>query len=335
MIYRPCSVILAPLSGYTDLPFRMSARRFGCEYAFTEMIDAGSLVFGNDKTTRYLDRDDAEKWLGAQLVGSDPETLKKAVEILNSRQFELIDFNLGCPAPKVARKGEGAALAKRFDDALRAFDGIARTARIPVTAKIRILDISDPAPTIKLCEALVNSGARAITIHGRIQKAFYSGPVYFDIIKSVKESVSCQIIANGGIVDVETAREIRCKTTCDEIMLARGAMGNPWLFRELTTEDAYVAPTIEEFSDELEKHVLEMIDYYGEELALKVSRKMILQYMRGRGFPGELKSRVSQLSQRSDFMCFMDVVREGPSDRYWTWTKGNPNSPRLIRGVHN
>jgi tRNA-dihydrouridine synthase B len=330
-IYPENSLILAPLAGFTDLPFRHSARRYGCFYAFTEMIDAGSLVFGNVKTMRFLERGDDEPWLGLQLVGADCELLAKAVEIVNQYNFQVLDFNLGCPAPKVAKKGEGAALGRTPDKALKAFEALIKQSRIPVTAKIRILDEQDIAPTLALAKRLEEAGAAAITVHGRVMKAFYSGPVFFDVIKAVRSELSIQVIANGGVMDLTSYKEIKERTGCDCVMLARGVMGNPWLFKELAAPDEYQPPSEEELSDELERHVLEMVDFYGEELALKVSRKIILDYMKGRGFPRVLKSEVSYLKTCKDFELFMVKFREGITGRYKRWLKLNPDSRRRLK----
>ena len=329
-IYPENSIILAPLSGYTDLPYRHSARRFGCKYCFTEMIDAGSLAYGNAKTTRFMERGDDEEWLGVQLVGCDHDRISKAVNILNQHNFDVLDFNLGCPVPKVSKKGAGAALGQKIDEALKCFEIIEKLSRHPVTAKIRILDEQDPAPTLRLINGLNEAGAQAITIHGRVKNKFYAGPVYFDIISAAKEAVDIQIIANGGITNIETYAEIRKKTACDTVMLARGAMGNPWLFRELSDQENYIPPSAKDLCDELELHILEMIDYYGESLAMRISRKIILDYLKSRGFPGKLKAQVSFLHTGKDFSEFMKVVREGPSERYRQWLKIYPMADRRL-----
>jgi tRNA-dihydrouridine synthase B len=329
-IYPENSLILAPLSGYTDLPYRRSARRYGCKYCFTEMIDAGSLAYGNQKTSRLMDRGEDEEWLGVQLVGSDHRRIKRSVEILNEHDFDVLDFNLGCPVSKVAKKGAGAALGKNIDAALACFEIIQKTSRHPVTAKIRILDENNPEPTLRLVKGLESIGAQAVAVHGRIKEKFYSGPVFFDIISAAREAADIQIIANGGVTGASTYSEIRDETKCDVVMLARGAMGNPWIFRELTAPDSYVPPTPQELCDELELHVTEMIDYYGEELALRIARKVILDYLRGRGFQGRSKGEVSFVKTKVDFAKFMDIIREGPAERYRQWQKSFPMSDRRL-----
>jgi len=183
-IYPEDALVLAPLSGFTDIPYRRSARRHGCRFAFTEMVDAGALAHGAEKTLRMLDRAEDEPWLGAQIVGAVPAELAEAAKIVSDRDFDVVDFNLGCPAPKVAKKGEGAALAAKRDDALRAFEALARNSRHPVTAKIRILHPEDPSPSVELAKALADAGAAVVTVHGRIRSQFYSGAVAVRIVRA-------------------------------------------------------------------------------------------------------------------------------------------------------
>lgn len=329
-IYIPDSVILAPLSGYTDLAYRHSARRFGCRYCFTEMVDAGSLAYNNIKTARLLERGADEEWLGVQLVGSNPEYIRKAVEILNGHHFEVLDFNLGCPVPKVAKKGAGATLGKNITAALTCFELIKKYSRHRLSAKIRILDEQDPEPTLTLVKGLAAAGAEAVTVHGRVKGKLYSGPVFYDIIAVVREAVDIQVIANGGVTGAASYAELCGNTGCDVVMLARGAMGNPWLFRELSGPENYIPPTPDELADELERHIHEMIDYYGEAFAMRVGRKIILDYLKSRGFPGKLKGQVSFLHTTDDFGKFMEIVREGPSERYRRWQKKYPMADRRL-----
>jgi tRNA-dihydrouridine synthase B len=332
MIYSQNSIILAPLSGFTDIPYRNSAWRHGCKFAFTEMIDASSLAYGSKRTDIMLKRSPADKWLGVQLVGCHADRIAKAVDILNQHQFDLLDFNLGCPAPKVARKGAGAILGQNSDKAAQLMALIAKKSKFPVTAKIRIQAEEDPKPTILLVKKLIDAGAQAITIHGRIRKRFYAGNVHYQIIAAVRESCDIQIIGNGNVMNLLSYNEMHEKSGCDVVMVARGAMGNPWLFNELNAPATYIPPTVSELLTELQLHVLEMVDFYGEELAMKVSRKIILDYLKGRGFNGTLKSQVSFLKTVDNFNEFMKQVAETlPGERYWTWLKSFPNAERRLQ----
>jgi len=318
-IYPKNSVIMAPLAGYTDLPYRRLLRRHGCYYAFTEMIDTGSLIYSKKVTRNFMDRGDEEEWLGIQIVGAKIDEISKAIDIINQREFSVLDLNLGCPTPKVVRKGKGGGLGRNPDLAAEIIELMVKKSRFPVTAKMRIQDEKDPESTIYLAKKLEESGVEAITIHGRLLKAIYSGPCYADIIAAVRESVNVQVVANGGVVGRESYLELRKNSGCSEIMIARGAMGNPWIFEEILENRKPI--TTEELSDEMERHVLETVDYYGETLAMKLSRKYILDYLGGRGYTGKLKCNVSRISTVDEFKYFMEEVRKGPTARYKTWAK--------------
>ena len=323
MIYPENAVVQAPLAGHTDMPMRLASRRHGCRYAFTEMIDAGSLVFGNQKTLTLAHRSPDEEFLGIQLVGSDPDHLTKAVEIINGRDYDVLDFNLGCPAPKVERKCEGIAFAlRRPDEAVRAFERIVRASRIPVTVKTRIQDPVDPEPTVRFARRLEEAGAQALTLHGRVMKAFYSGSVAFDVIRAVREALKIPVIANGGIMEESSYREMREKTGCSRVMVARGSLGNPWIYSELGNPE-YQPPTVKEFADELERHIHDMTAFYGGELGFQIGRKCILEYLRGRGYHGSLRASASYISTEADFQRMMAEVRNGPASF--------PDSPRRLR----
>jgi tRNA-dihydrouridine synthase B len=314
-IYPENAVIMAPLAGYTDLPYRHSLRRHECFYAFTEMVDTGSLIYARGRTRNFLDRADDEEWLGTQLVGNKIDEIEKAVEIVNEFNFNVLDLNIGCPTPKVARKGKGAGLAKDPDHAAKIIDMMVKKSKFPITAKIRIQDINDPRPTIFLAKKLELAGAQAITIHGRLEKAIYSGPCYADIIKAVKGAVNVQIIANGGVTNYEKYCDLKKKSECNEIMVARGAMGNPWIFEEIKTGVKRIIST-DDLCNEMESHIFELANYYDEIIAMKLSRKIILDYLQGRGYPRELKCDVVEIKTLDEFKQFMKIVKKGPSERY-------------------
>jgi tRNA-dihydrouridine synthase B len=329
-LYPESAIILAPLAGYTDLPYRASARRHGCQFCFTEMIDAGSLAFGNWHNANYLKRGEDETWLGVQLVGSNPEWLIKSVEIINNHHFDVLDFNLGCPVPKVTKKGAGAALGKNIPEAERLFSMIAAKSRLPVSAKIRILSVDDPAPTVELVRRLENAGAVAVTIHGRVSEAFYSGSVHCGIIAAVKNNAKIQIIANGGVMGTNGYELLRRDSGCQAVMVARGAMGNPWIFRELSQLNQYRPPDINELCTEIELHVNETMAMYGETTGLVLSRKNVLDYLRGRGFPGTLRAAASYLATTSQFQEFIARTKAEHTDKYREWLAKNPNAERRL-----
>ena len=328
-IYPVNAVLAAPLSGYTDLPYRRSLRRQGCFFAFTEMVDAASIAYSNNNSAELLRRGDDEEFLAVQLVGSDLEHLRVSVDEINKHEFDVFDFNLGCPVPKVAKKHAGAALGKDVKNALKCFELLATRTRFPITAKIRILDETDPAPTLELVQGLAALGARAITIHGRVMAKFYSGRVFTEIISEcVKAVPDTQIIANGGIMSSADAEELKRQSNCNAVMLARGMMGNPWLFNEVQQKENYIPPTIYEWAAEMTNHIEEMAEYYGESRGLTLSRKLVLDYLRGRGFGGESKNRASGLSSLDEFYRFRDwLLERGPAASYFQ----NPPPNRRLR----
>ena len=329
-IYPDNCIILAPLAGYTDLPYRCSAIRHGCTHAFTEMIDAGSLAYGHKKTFSMLQRGKTEKWLGVQIVGSDHGTLQKAVEIISRCDVDVLDFNLGCPARKVVKKGEGAALAKKTEDAIRALEVLVKYSKFPVTVKTRILDETDPEPTVCLVQRLVDAGAAAVTLHGRIMTKVYSGEVGFAVISEVRKRIDRQIVANGGVFRYSDCEILRKETGCDCVMIARGAMGNPWIFEEIRAGRAFVPPTPDELASEIELHLKDMAECYGEEVGMRISRKIIIDYLKGRGYSGELKNAVCKIKTIGDLETYLGEIRCGPSPRYGKWLESNPDAPRRL-----
>ncbi|MCP4178580.1 MAG: tRNA-dihydrouridine synthase family protein [bacterium] len=319
-IYPDNALILAPLAGYTDLPYRHSCRRHGCLYAFTEMVDTGSLIYAKRNLRQFLDKGDDEKWLGVQIVGAELDQIDKAIDIINQGNYSVLDLNIGCPTPKVAKKGKGSGLAKDPDKAAKIIDLMVKKSKFPVTAKIRIQNEEDPKSTIYLAKKLENAGANAITIHGRVAKKIYSGECYSNIISEVQKNLNIQVIANGGAFDLKTYKELRDNSGCSPVMIARGAMGNPWIF-ELLTGKRKELPTTEELCHEMKMHIAETIGYYGEVMAMKLARKFILDYLSGRGYTGKLKCEVVKLKTAVDFKEFMIEVKKGPTERYQKWVK--------------
>ncbi len=315
-IYPENAILMAPLAGYTDLPYRRSFRRHEAHYIFTEMVDASSLIYAERRSRKFLDRGKDEKWLGLQLVGSNLEEIEKAIEIVNRHEFSILDINMGCPTPKVVKKGKGAGLAKDPDHAAKIAELMVMKSRFPVTAKIRIQDENDPEPTIRLSKKLEETGIRALTIHGRLMHKVYSGECHANIISAVREALGIQVIANGGVMDSKSMEDLKEESGCSETMVARGAMGNPWIFEFL--QNKRTGPvTTKELVAEMEQHIMDVVDYYdNESFALKISRKFILDYLSGRGYGGKLKSTVSSLSTVEDFQRLIEEVKKGPSERF-------------------
>lgn len=299
-IYPGNALIMAPLSGFTDAAYRRSLYRHGCKFAFTEMVDVSAMAYRTQSSFFMLKRSEEDKFLGCQLVGSSVEHAKIAMQELKAYDFDVIDLNLGCPVPKVAKKGAGAALGRNFELAKAIFSVIADNAKCPVTAKLRIVDADDVEPTLQLVKMLEDCGASAITIHGRIKEAFYSGPVDFEQIRLCRETLSIPVIANGGVMNFDNYSEIREQTGCDKVMLARGAMGNPWLFDELQNNKTFERPDVFELAEEIRLHITDTCNLYGEDQGMKLSRKIVHDYLKGRGFKSSYRAEASQMAKLED-----------------------------------
>jgi len=242
-------------------------------------------------------------------VGSDPELLKRSCEVLAPHRFEVLDLNLGCPVPKVVKKGAGAALGRNAELALRCFEILTKYSDFPLSAKLRVLNYGDPEPTVSLSRELVKLGAKAITIHGRPLERFYSGPVDFAIIRAVREALpDTPVVANGGVRNRETYEEMRRETGCSRVMLAQGAMGNPWLFRILSGKGT--APGREEWHAVIREHLLGMIELYGEDSAMRQARKILHDYMKGRGLPGTFRAMASTVASLEQAESILSRVPE-------------------------
>lgn len=334
MLYPENSIILAPLAGYTDIPFRESMYRHGATHTFTEMIDAQALTYAFEKNQRHIQFSKHEKNLGLQLVCATPETFEGAINLIRHLPFFCIDFNLGCPAPKVAKKGEGARLARENPTlALHCIEALKKAVKndFPVTVKTRILSETDPQETIDFCKKIESAGASALTLHGRVMEKFYSGNCFAEIIRLVQENLSIPVIANGGVFSYETAEFLRIKSGCSRLMIARGAMGNPWIFNEIEQNNNYVPPSLHEVCEELTCYLHAMIMHYGEELGLKVARKTVLDFLRGRGFSGELRAHVAHLITIKDVSILIDRMRINVAEGYWQWLEHNPMAERRMR----
>jgi tRNA-dihydrouridine synthase B len=306
---------LAPLAGYTDLPYRRACRSQGAHYMFTALIDAGALVHGNPENEHILERGEEEDWLGVQLLGSIPNDVAKSTEMLNDMNYDAFDFNMGCPMAKVLKRPAGAALLYPVNHAL-AFQCVSiireRVKDKPFTVKIRILDENDPEPTVTFCKRLVDLGVEGITIHGRLASKIYSGPVATEVIRAVRESVSVPVTANGGIFSIDDANALADATGCNRLMFARGSLGNPWIFRELISGAPY-RPAHLELCEVMQRHIVGMMEMYGERTGLLLARKIIVAYLRGRGYSKYFRIKAGLLSTRDEFDTFMQELRvKGP-----------------------
>ncbi|MBN2655249.1 MAG: tRNA dihydrouridine synthase DusB [Nitrospirae bacterium] len=308
----PSRCLLAPLAGISDLPFRMLNRSFGCEYAFIEMVSARALVYTNRNTLKMLDTGIEDRPLGLQLLGNDPKVMARAVDIVNQMPVDSIDLNAACPVNKVTGRGEGSGMLKdpeNIEAVLRVM--VARSA-VPVTIKIRTGWDSSSLNAVEVAKRAEQAGVAAVFVHGRTRQQGYSGLVDYDAIKEIKNSVSIAVAGSGDILNAELAKTMLDETGCDAVMIARGALGNPWIFKELpafiNSGGAFPAPKKSEICIVMSQHLDEMCGYHGEEQAVKMFRKFFGWYLKGLAGSHALKSRAFKARKKDEMQLLIDEM---------------------------
>lgn len=276
---------LAPMAGIADRAFRELCINYGAGYTVSEMVSAKGFTMGDKKSRELMVLGETEKPAAIQIFGDDPEIMAEAA--INCLEFKpsIIDINMGCPAPKIAMNGGGASLMKKPELAGEIIKAVSNAVSVPVTVKIRKGWDDENVNAVQLAEIAEKNGAAAITVHGRTRMQMYSGTVDYDIIAQVKQAVSIPVIGNGDIKDEQTAAIMFEKTNCDAIMIGRGALGNPWIFRRLNAyfSECRVLPevSVNEKMVVMLRHIQKIIDYKGEYTALREARHHAAYYTKG------------------------------------------------------
>ncbi len=311
---------LAPLAGISNLPFRLIARSQGCSLAYTEMISANGLVRKTAKTYEYLKTCPGDRPLGTQIFGADPQIMAQAVRIVEDSGVDLIDINMGCPVKKVIKTGAGAVLMKEPVLVGRIVDVVKKAVKIPVTAKIRSGWNRFSINAVEIAKILEDCGADAITVHARMADQGYSGQADWKIIAAVKKAVKIPVIGNGDIRQPQDALRMIDETSCDAVMVGRGVLGNPWIFKGIVDacsgQQVNYLPDLEQRLKMIENHWEMESQIYGDKVALRSFHKHILWYTKGldnssrfRELAGKLKDKESILHELNEYFRLLNMDR--------------------------
>ncbi|MFW5996171.1 MAG: tRNA dihydrouridine synthase DusB [Halanaerobiaceae bacterium] len=307
-------VLVAPMAGVTDYPFRQLLYKFGCKLLFTEMVSARGLVYGNGKTEELLTYS-GEGYVGVQLFGYDPGIMARAAGYIDENYFfDLLDINLGCPAPKIVKNGSGAALMKTPKKVEEIVSRVVSAVNMPVTVKMRAGWDKKSINAVEISELVRKSGGEMVTIHGRTREQFYSGKADRNIICRVAEQVDIPVIGNGDVFTPRDAEEMLEVTGCDGVMVARGLRGNPWLIKRvshyLKYDEILPEPDFEEKLDTAIKHLCLSVEYFGEEVAIPRMRKHLTWYIKGLPHASERKDQINRLTSLKEVKAVLSEYCE-------------------------
>ena len=305
-------VILAPMAGVSDLPFRLLCREQGAAMVCTEMISAKAILYGNKNTEALMAIHPKEGPVSLQLFGSDPEIVSEMAKRIEERPFAVLDLNMGCPVPKVVNNGEGSALMKNPVLAGAIIEKTVRAIQKPVTVKIRKGFDDEHVNAVEIARIAQESGAAAVTVHGRTRQQFYSGTADWDIIAQVKQAVRIPVLGNGDVTDAQTAVKRMEQTGCDGVLVGRAAQGNPWIFSQIAAAlEGRAAPEPPDNRTRYEtvvRHARMAVRYKGEKRAVPEMRKHLAWYTAGMLHSSRLRRRINELETLEELIESMRQI---------------------------
>lgn len=297
-------LVLGPMAGVTDLPFRVLCRENGVALTYTEMVSAKGFKYKNKNTEELITIDERERPTSLQIFGENPEIMGEMAAAINNRNFDILDVNMGCPVPKVVNNGEGSALMKEPEKIAAIIKSLKKNSKNPVTIKIRAGFTVENKNAVEVAKMAEQAGVDAIAVHGRTRSQYYEGKADWDIIRAVKEAVNVPIIGNGDVVTETDAKRMLEETGCDGIMIARGARGNPWIFNRinhyLETGEILPHPGADEFLEIILRQARWMIEYKGLYTGVREMRKHISWFTAGYPNSTKLRGEVNKLETYED-----------------------------------
>ncbi len=292
-------IILAPMAGVTDLPFRLLCKEKGAELLCMEMVSAKAIFYNNKNTESLMEVHPDERPVSLQLFGSDPQIMADMARRIEDRPFDILDVNMGCPVPKVVNNGEGSALMKNPKLVEQILSSMVKATKKPVTVKIRKGFDDEHVNAVEIAKIAESCGVAAVAVHGRTREQYYSGKADWDIIRQVKEAISIPLIGNGDITDPISARAMIDETGCDGIMIARATRGNPWIFGQIAEylEKGVMPQPVdrEEMRRTILRHADLMVQYKGEYLAIREMRKHIAWYTTGMPHSARFRGMINEM----------------------------------------
>ena len=293
------NLILAPMAGVTDLPFRLLCKEQGAGLICTEMISAKAIYFKNKNTETLMEIDERERPVSLQLFGSDPDLMAEIARQIEPRNFDILDINMGCPVPKVVNNGEGSALMKNPRLVHEIVSKVSYAIEKPLTIKIRKGFAEDCVNAVEIAKIAEDAGAAAVAVHGRTREQYYAGNADWDIIRKVKEAVSIPVIGNGDVDSPQKAEALVRETGCDGIMIGRAVQGNPWLFSQILhyqkTGELLPKPGMEEVKEMILRHAKMQLEYKGNYTGMREMRKHVAWYTTGMPHSASVRRMVNEV----------------------------------------